>query len=83
MKNKFTEYIRSTLVLRITGKKPEHFIRKLIQNEIELLKVEPKKRNEIYIKVYKEDYKHILDYKSIYEISPSIWPALCLQSEII
>ena len=43
-------------------------LKNLIQNEIELLKVEPKKRNEIYIKVYKEDYKHILEYKSIYEI---------------
>lgn len=68
MKNKLIEYVKSTLVLKITGKRPENFIRKLIQNQIELLKIEQKNRNEIWIKIYKEDYEKILEYKTIYDI---------------
>lgn len=68
MKNKILEYVQSTLVLKITGRRPENFIRKLMQKRVELLRIKQKNRNEIHIKIFKRDYEKVIECKTIYEV---------------
>ena len=67
-KNSFIDKFRSKIVLRITGKNNERFIRKLSSNHIELLSIKYPKRNMIDIIIYKDDYEKVVKLKSIYEI---------------
>ena len=67
-KNSFIDKFRSKIVLRITGKNTERFIRKLSSNKIELLNIKYPKRNIVDITIYKEDYEKVIKLKSIYEI---------------
>lgn len=59
--------MKSKIKLRITGKNIERFIKKLILNKIELLDIKYK-RNEADIIIYKKDYDHLLELKTIYEV---------------
>lgn len=67
-KNSFIDKFRSKIVLRITGKNTERFIRKLSSNNIELLSIKYPKRNIVDITIYKDDYEKVMKLKSIYEI---------------
>ncbi len=67
-KNSFIDSFKSKIVLKISGRNTERFIRKLASNHIELLKIKYPKRNIIEITIYKEDYEKVVKLKSIYEI---------------
>lgn len=68
MKNSFINRFKNTIELNIKGKNIERFLRRLIKQKIELINIEYIKYNEIIIKIYKNDYKKVLDLKTIYEI---------------
>ena len=68
MKNNFIEKFRSKIILKATGKNIERFLRRLISNKIELIKIKRTKYNQIYITIYKEDYDKVMDLKTVYEI---------------
>ena len=67
-KNSFIDKFKSKIILRITGKNTERFIRKLSSNNIELLNIKYPKRNTLDITIYKDDYAKVIKLKSIYEI---------------
>lgn len=69
MKNKLIYKYRSKVKIKIVGKNIERFIKRLINNNIELLKIDYLKYNEVSILVYKDDYQKILDLKTIYDIT--------------
>ena len=62
-------FFKSKVKLNIKGKNVERFIKRLIKNKIELLKVEYIKYNEINIIIYKENLEKIEELKTIYEVS--------------
>lgn len=68
MKNEWIDHLKSTYVLKITGKNVSRFIRKLIIQKIELLKVDDINHNEVRITIYKKDYNKVIEQKTIYEI---------------
>lgn len=55
--------------LNIKGKNIERFIKRLKSNNIDLLKIEKIKYNEINITVYKRDYERIIELKTVYDIN--------------
>lgn len=59
----------SRVKLNIKGKNIERFIKRLISNNIELLKIYYPKHNEVNIVVFKKDYDKIIELKSIYEVT--------------
>lgn len=69
MKNNIVYRFQSKLKLNIKGKNIERFIRRLVNEKIELLNITYPSRNEVNIKIYKQDYERILELKSIYEVS--------------
>lgn len=69
MKNAWIDKLRSTVVLKITGKNIDRFIHKLIMNKIELLTVVPVNHKEVRITIYKEDQKKVVEQKTIYDVS--------------
>ncbi len=68
MKNSFIDSFKSKIILRISGRNTERFIRKVAGKNIELLNIKYPKRNIVEITIYKEDYEKVLNLKSIYEI---------------
>lgn len=62
-------YFKSKIKLNIKGKNIHKFIKRLISNKIEMLKINYIKHNEANIIVYKKDYDNILKIKSIYEVN--------------
>jgi len=65
----FLDKFKSRIKLNIKGKNIERFIKRLIFNKIEMLKISYPSRNEVNIIVYKSDYDKILELKSIYEVN--------------
>ena len=55
--------------INVKGKNIERFIKRLKTNNIDLLKIEYIKYNEVNIIIYKKDYEKILDIKSIYDVN--------------
>ena len=68
MKNQFIDGLKSKLILKITGKNIERFLRRLITNNIQLIKIKQPKYNQIIITIYEEDYEKVMDLKTVYEI---------------
>lgn len=68
MKNSFFLKFKSKIKLKITGKNPNAFIKKLIFNKIELLDISNLKKNEVIIVIYKKDYEKLLELKTIYDV---------------
>ena len=54
----------SKIKINVKGKNIERFIKRLKSNNIDLLKIEKIKYNEINITVYKRDYERIIELKS-------------------
>lgn len=69
MKNKIFFKAKSKMKLNIKGKNIERFIKRIITNHIEILKVEPVNRTEINLVIYKDDYAKILELKTIYNVT--------------
>lgn len=59
---------QNTIYLKVKGKNIERFLKRLNKSEIELLKIEKIKYNELNIEIKKDDFKKINDIKTIYEI---------------
>lgn len=59
----------SKIKLNVKGKNIERFIKRLKSNNIDLLKIEYIKYNEINIIIYKKDYEKLLELKTIYDVN--------------
>lgn len=68
MKNELIYKFKNTVKLKISGKNIERYIKRIISMDIEILDMKKLKYNEVSIKINKEDYKRILEVKSIYEV---------------
>lgn len=69
MKNAFINRFRSMVKLRIKGKNVERFLKRLVDQKIELIKIIYIHYNEVDIIVNKKDYEKIKEIKTIYDIS--------------
>ena len=67
MKNSLYNYFIDKVNLKITGINIERFIKRLKNNNIEILYLKNIKKG-IIIKIYKKDYEKVLKLKTIYEI---------------
>lgn len=68
MKNYVLFLFRSKLNLNIRGNNVERFIKRLKNNNIEILNITYLSKDEINIRIYKEDYDGVMNLKTIYEI---------------
>lgn len=69
MKNHFLYHMKNIIKIKIQGRNIDRFLRKLINQQIELLDIQYPKRDEVIIKVYQKDYEKIEEIKTIYSIS--------------
>lgn len=69
MKNYFIYAIKSKLCLSIEGNNIERFIKRLKNNNIEILDIKYINKNKIYIKIYKKDYETLMSIKTIYKVT--------------
>lgn len=60
---------QNTVFIKIKGKNIERFLKRLINNNIELLSINYINYKEIIVEVKKEDYEKILDIKTVYEVN--------------
>jgi similar to stage IV sporulation protein len=68
VKNNLLFLIKSKLNLNIKGPNIERFIKRLKNNNIEILNITHINTDEVNIKIYKYDYDNVLKLKTIYEI---------------
>lgn len=68
MKNNILFLIKSKLTLNINGHNIERFIKRLKNNNIEILNITYISKEEVNIKIYKKDYDKIIKLKTIYEV---------------
>ena len=59
----------SKIKINVKGKNIERFIKRLKSNNIDLLKIEYIKYNEINIIIYKKDYERLFVLQTIYEVN--------------
>lgn len=69
LKNYIFFILKSKLNLNIKGNNVERFIKRLKSNDVEILNITYISKNEINIKIYKDDYEKIESLKTIYEIN--------------
>ena len=69
LKNKLLYKLQNKIKLNIKGKNIERFIKRLKSNNIDLLKIDYKKYNEVDVLIYQSDYKKVGEIKTIYEIN--------------
>ncbi len=69
MKNKIIYIFKSKLKLKITGKNISRFIKKIMDEKIDLLNIDYVNRNEVNIIIYKKDYDKLTKIKSIYDFN--------------
>jgi len=68
LKNNVLYLIKSKLNINIKGHNIERFIKRLKNNNIEILNIKHISNEEINIKIYKYDYDKLIKLKTIYEI---------------
>ena len=68
MKNNLLFLIRSKVNLSVKGHNVERFIKRVKNNNIEILNIIYISSDEINIKIYRKDYEKIIKIKTIYEI---------------
>lgn len=69
MKNAFFERLFGMVKLRIKGRNIERFLKRLVDQKIELHKIIYLHYNEVDIIVSKKDYERIKEIKTIYDIN--------------
>lgn len=69
MKNYILYILKSKLNLNVCGNNIERFIKRLKNNDIEILNIVKISDNEVNIKIYKTDYENVIKLKTIYEIN--------------
>lgn len=67
MKNNLLFLVKSKLTINVKGNNIERFIKRLKNNNIEILNIIYISNNEVNLKVYKEDFDDVLKLKTIYE----------------
>lgn len=60
--------LKSKIKVKITGRKIEYFLKKLMSSKIELLDIKIINHKELIVLIYKKDYEKLVELKSIYEI---------------
>lgn len=60
--------VTNKMKVKIHGKNIERFLRRLIQNKIDLLDIKNTKKDEVVVKIYAKDYEKIEEIKTVYEI---------------
>ena len=68
MQKEITYKLKSKIKVKITGRKVEYFLKKLMSSKIELLDIKIINHKELIVLIYKKDYEKLLELKSIYEI---------------
>ena len=69
MKNYILFLLKSKVNINIKGSNIEKFIKRLKNNNIEILNINYISKDEINIKIYKSDYDKVISIKTIYEIN--------------
>ena len=67
MKNYIYNLLVSTATLKIVGNNTERIIKRLKNNDIEILNLKYIDKG-IVVKIYKKDYEKLLSIKTIYEV---------------
>lgn len=75
--------MRSKICLNIKGKDIIKFIKRLNSNNIELLDIKYLEKDVANIKIYKSDYNHVIELKTIYEIEEIGYDGLLKVKKII
>lgn len=57
------------MMLKVTGKNIERFLHRLVRAHIDLLEVKRPHYNEVWIKIDKKEFEHVMEIKTIYDIS--------------
>lgn len=68
MKNNLINRLNNTVTVKIKGKNIERFLKRLVNLNIDLLKIKYIKYNEIIIRIKKEDLEILDQAKTIYEV---------------
>ena len=68
MKNNILYILKSKLNINIKGNNIERFIKRLKNNNIDILNIKYISKEEINIKIYKYDYEKLIKLKTIYDI---------------
>lgn len=69
MKNQLLFALKSKVTINVKGRNISRFIRRLINNNIELINIDYIDNDEVNIKIFKKDLDTIEQIKSIYEIN--------------
>ena len=69
MKNNIINLLKNKYTIKIEGKNPKNFIKKLVINNIDLINIKEINKNLVEIKIYKKDYDKVLKLKTIYDIN--------------
>ena len=68
MKDKLFKIFSSNIKIRVSGKNTNNFIKRLIRNKINIIKVIPISYKEIDIIIDYNDLEEVLKYKTIYQV---------------
>ncbi len=68
MKDKIFRFFSSDVRIRVSGKNTNNFIKRLIRNKINIVKVIPVSYKEVDLIIDYNDYADVLKYKAIYDI---------------
>jgi len=69
LENKILDKFKDTIIIKVSGKNIDRFIKRLYKNNIEILSLKNINRNTIIISIYLKDYNNVMRLKSIYEIN--------------
>lgn len=68
MKNKLLKLFSSNIKIRVSGKNTNNFIKRLIRNKINIIKIIPISYKEIDLIIDYNDLEEVLKYRTIYDI---------------
>lgn len=68
MKNKIFKFFSSSIKISVTGRNVNNFVKRLIKNKINIIKLIPKSYKEVYLIIDYNDLEKIEAYKTIYDI---------------
>jgi len=83
MKNNIIDIFKNKIVLKVTGRKIDSFINRLLKNNINIIDMNYINDKEINIKIYEKDYENLLKIKSIYDIDIKGYSGLIRVKKVI
>ncbi len=69
MKNRYLENYSNTVKIKVEGKNINNYIKRLIKNKINIIKLIPISYKEVHIIIKYNDYKKLIKYNTIYKTS--------------